>query len=526
MNCMSIKNIVLGLCVLLIALSCRKENASWNSDWVVPIVKDSLSIKDYVNDSTLAVNADQSIQVIANRRLIDLDLSELIEIPDTTVVQSFVVDFPLLEIAPGTSFLDEIKEHDFAFDETALTEARIETGIATIQIENPVDVDGLFEISLPGVTRNGVVFTHSETVSAGTAANPGIGSLVLNLAGYNIDLTGESGQIYNALQSRMKVSTDANGPAVTITNQDVFKTKVEFKNLKVDYAKGYFGNLLFSDTTTLDIDVFSKITGGTLNLEDLNLSLIIKNGIKARAQGEVTLFESTNTNNNVVALAHPMFGQKFNIQPASGAWSSLQASEKPFLFDATSGNLEAFLENLGSQYEIGYGIELNPLGNTSSGNDVIYPQSRLGIDLEADFPLKLGANDLTLRDTFDFDFENDEKLLQVISGELLLKTINSFPYGASVEMEMLDESLNTVAQFQSNGQITPAQMNISNDGHEPVEDELTFTINKELGSKLNEVKSIVITAKFNSTTFSNNKVYANAALELLLMSSLKLKSEL
>src|SRR5690554_7615375 len=87
-----------------------------------------------------------------------------------------------------------------------------------------------------------------------------------------------------------------------------------------------------------------------------------------------------------------------------------------FHLDNSTGNLKGFLENLGSTYNVGYAITLNPYGNTSNGNDVLYPQSDVKVKLKANFPLLVGADDLTLQDTFAIDFKNDNKLLRVESG--------------------------------------------------------------------------------------------------------------
>src|SRR5690554_8175652 len=89
------------------------------------------------------------------------------------------------------------------------------------------------------------------------------------------------------LRSKMNVKTDPNGPTVTITDQNIFRTNVEFKGLVVDYAKGYFGNITFSDTTTVNVDELSNVVGGAINVDDINLDLIISNGIDVRAQGNI-----------------------------------------------------------------------------------------------------------------------------------------------------------------------------------------------------------------------------------------------
>lgn len=520
------KNILILIAVALSAMSCRNNKASWTSDWVVPIVNDSLLIKDYVNDSTLAINSDNSIQVIANRTLFNLDLKDLIKIPDTSVVQSFSISVASLQLAPGFTFIDEVKEHNFSFDDVTLSEARVKNGYAKIRIENPVSTKGTFTISLPGVVKDGVEFSHTQIVDGGTQANPGVGNLILDLSGYLIDMRGTNGNLYNRLMSKMNVKTDPNGPTVTITSQDKFNVNVDFENMVVDYAKGYFGNAVFSDTTIVTIEELKGIMGGAIKVEDVNLDLIIRNGIKARAQGRITLFESINYNNIKVGLSHPNFNQVLNLSPAEGAWQGLTPSELIFSFNNSSGNMTGFLENIGNTYRIGYSVEINPYGSSSSGNDVIYPQSKVEVGLEADFPLLIGANDLILQDTFAIDFKNDNKLLKVESGSFVLKSTNTFPYGVEVTLTLLDKNKNSIKELLSAGRVTPAETNLSLNEHIPVEETIEFVLDEETAGQLIEAKYILVRAKFVSTVFSGNTVYANAAFKFLLSSQLKLKASL
>lgn len=516
---------VFFLLITLLVVGCRKEKTSWNTDWVVPLVNDSLLIKDYVSDSTLAINPDQSIQVVLDKRLFDLDLSDLVNIPDTTVEQIFSIQISSIVVNPGFTFINEIEEHNFSFDEMTLLEARIKNGVATVRVENPIATNAVFEVSLPGVMKNGVEFSHTEVVEGGTQTNPGIGVLELNLGGYTIDMRGVNGNLYNLLQSKLIVTSDPNGEQVTITNQDEFKFTVKFENLQLDYGRGYFGNVFFSDTTTVDLNEFKKIIGGNVVIDDLNLELVIKNGIKASGQANITLFESINNNQNTsIALDHPYFGQLLNLNAAQGVWESITPSELKFAFNNSSGNLKYFLENLGDEYKMGYSIEINPHGNSSAGNDMLFPKSNIGIELKADFPLKVGADDLILQDTFEIDFKNDAKLIQVKSGEFVLKTTNTFPYGAEVELFLLDENEQVLKSLLSQGGISPASTNSSLNAHVPVESELKFVVNEETAEMLMDTKSILVRAKFSSTYLNNNIVYSNAALKFVLLSHLKLKA--
>jgi hypothetical protein len=512
--------------IIILSVGCRKDKTSWSSDWIVPVVNDSLMIKDYVNDSTLAINSDQSIQVVAERNLFKLDLTDLIKIPDTSVTQTFSISFASLQLNPGFTFIDEVKEHQFSFDDVTLREARIKSGKAIIRIENPIGTKGIFTISLPGVVKDGVVFSHTETVEGGTVANPGVGYLTLDLSGYNIDMRGEDGNLYNLLQSKMNVKTDPNGPTITITSQDKFRTNVEFEDLVVDYAKGYFGNIIFSDTTTVEVSELNSVMGGAVNIDDLNLDLILSNGIKVRAQGRITLFESTNNNNTTVGLSHPYFGQALNLNPAQGEWLTLTPSALIFSFNNASGNMTNFIENLGNNYKVGYAIEINPFGNTSNGNDILYPQSTVEVNLKADFPLLIGANDLVLQDTFAIDFKNDNKLLRVHSGKFVLKTTNTFPYGAEIKLTLLDKNKNSIKELTSIGKITPAIPNSNSNGHLPNEEVTEFLVDESTAESLVDTEYVLVRAKFSSTLLNSNILYANAALKFLLSSQLKLKANL
>lgn len=515
------------LLLLFVAVSCRKDGASWNTNWVVPIINDSLLINDYVNDSTLAINPDNSVQMIIDRKLLNLNVLDIIEIPDTLIDQELAINLLSLQVNPGFDFLNEIEEHLFELDDVVLLEARVKSGKAKIKIMNPIETNVIFTISLPGVTKDGLEFSHTQMVESGTIANPGVGELELNFKGYTIDFTGANGSLYNILQSRLKVKSDPNGPVVTITNQDLFKFQIEFQKLRFDYGRGYFGRHNLTDTTEVDLTVLNNIVGGNINIDDIDLELIIRNGIKAPARGNISLFESENTNqNSIVALNHPYFGQLMNLNPATGQWDGLTPTDLAFRFNENSGNLKDFLENLGSKYRVGYAVEINPFGNTSAGNNILYPNSRVSVDLVANFPLRIGVDNLIFQDTFAIDFKNEDKLLRIEEGKFVLDATNSFPFGLKVDLVLLDEGGNALKTLLTNGQISPAQANSSANGHVPVKEKMEFIIDKQAAKLLKDTKSVMVRAYLSSTEYQNNVMYSNAALKFILFGHLKLRTEI
>lgn len=521
------QRILLFIILIVVALSsCRKDGTSWDTDWVAPIINDSLLVSDLVNDSTLEVNSDNSIQVILDRDLIDLNLSDLVEIPDTTIIQDFTIGVPSLTLPPGTNFVDEVKEHDFALNDAALFTARLNSGKAIITVENPIPSKGIFNVELPGVTRDGAVFSQIEEVPAASNGVNGQSTFELDLRYYSLDMTGVNGDSYNKLRSKMTVKTDPDGPSVTITNQDKVKFNIRFENLNVDYAKGYFGTSTITDTTEVYLDALSNITGGSINLDEIDFDLTIANGIKVAAQGKITMLKSINFEDNTVDLTHPEINQFLNLDPAQGFWTEHIPSERVLGFTSSNSNIAAFLENLGSKYKVGYEIKINPWGNTTNGNDEIFPSSRIKLNLNADFPLDVAMNDLTLQDTFKVDFTSDQRFLKVKGGQFVLTSENSFPYGGSVKLIMLDDNNELIETVTSSESLQVSEVNLSSDGHIINKQVITFDIDNVLAERLAEIKNIILKVEMNSAYATNNVVYANAKLKFLLQTRLKLNSNL
>jgi hypothetical protein len=524
---MSRKRLIVLLLVAANAFfSCRKENTSWETDWRLPIINDTLAINDLVNDSTLAVNADNSLQVRLQRRLATLDFFDLVEIPDTFIVQDFTINFSQLELPPGTVYVDEVDEHDFDLGDVVLTQARFAEGAAKIRIENPVETTVLFDIELPGVTLNGQTFQQSVAVPPAQNGQAGVRDFELPLAGHNVDLRGINGNQFNKLRSRMTARTSPDGPTVTITNQDIVIFRVQMDGLRLDYAKGYFGSQVIHDTAKVDAEILRNITDGSIAFEPLSAALTVSNGIKAKAQVRLNELNSINFNANTVALQHPIIGQKNNIDAAQGDASNLFPSQWSVLFDAANSNLNAFVENIGYNYEVDYSIFLNPWGNTSLGNDEIFPNSRVNVDLETDFLLGVGMQNLTLRDTFDFDFSQENNIAKVKEGTLVVEVENGFPFEGALSLRMLDDNSEEIGIIAGSQSLLAGTTDATAGLHGKQNSELRFELTPELVSQLEAIRSIEVNVQFNSITFPENILYANAELFIKAYCLFKLKTEL
>ena len=499
----------------LLFTSCHKKKTTWNSDWSAPIVNDTLSLDKYVKNSTLSVSNSGFYELNYNRTILDFNLVDIVKIPDTTISKSLGIAFSNFTLEPGTSFVNSIEEHNMNVAGVELKKIRLAKGFLDITLKNPINTAVIFNMKLPGVSLNGIDYEKNYTVPAGTNANPGVIEATVDISGYEIVLTGVSGGGFNIIQSKYSVTTDPNGITTSMTDQDITKVLIKFRGLNIDYARGYFGDKIISDTTQSTIDILNNISGGTIDLPASKLKFTITNGMKIPAKTTLSLVKNINQNGTSVPLlvnsqSTIQLGESFNLDPATGSWSTLSNSKKVFEFNASNSNLEQYLENLGVTQEIGYSIQLNPWGNSSGGWNEIFPTSRLKVEVEASMPLTIGLNGLTLKNSFDFNLNQNTEKTHAVSGNLILQATNAFPMSGKITLDLLDIDGNVLFKvlgsevFQSSLFGNTVSKNVKT-----CISTVHFILSKEIITKLDLIKKVSIISEFNTpepTTLINGQV--------------------
>lgn len=514
-----------------ILFSCRKKDTSWNSDWVAPIVNDTLSLNNLVNDSTINADLSTFYQVDLTRTIIDYGIEDFVNIPDTTINQTFVSAVPSISVPPGFSFVNQIEEHNFDVEDLQLKKIRVSKGTINLKVFNPLGTKAFFTVQLPGVTKNGVEFQQQYVAPAGSVSNPSVVTASLDISGYEIDLTGENGGQYNLLQSRLIVNSDPLGPTITVTNTQEFKIEAEFKGIKVDYARGYFGNMTISDTSNYYLEFLNNVASGSIDIPSPWIQLQVINGMKVDTKATFTTLSNTNSSGNTVYLSNSQIGTPVFIDGATGYWSSLINSTETLTFDGSNSNVENYLENLGKNHIVGYKLEMNPWGNTSGGWNEIFPNSRLKLKLKAQMPLSIGADGLTLRDTFDFDVTQNMEKSHVESGIIVLNASNAFPFSSNVKLYLMSESGTVLYTVNGTSPITSSLYgNVDpSDGKKKMNSEVNFVLTKEMLEDLALIKKVAVQTEFNtpnpvSSMNQQVSIPAGAFLAVKLKAKLNLKA--
>lgn len=491
--------LAIGLSLFLAASCKKKEKTSWDTNWQLPLVEDTLTLEQIEDQSIITVNGGV-YELSIDRDLFSLKLSDMVKVPDTTVKHNYAINVggSGITVNPGVSFVNNIQEHDFNIEPAQLKAMWVKSGGIHVKVSSPIETATIFKVELPGVVKDGQIYSQEFSVPAGSNTNLSSTTDYVDLTGYQIDLTGQYGTSYNKLQSKLTVKSDPSGSVVTVNNQDSLRFEFTMDNLKLDYARGYFGTQVFSDTVTKHIDALAKIVDGTVDLDAADLNFTIDNGFKVSARAKLISLKNTNSQGNMVSLAHSSIGSWININPAYGSYNTYTSSVTNLQFNGSNSNIEQFLENLGADNEIAYQIQVNPWGNVSGGWDEVYDSRPMNVHLTGNLPLNIGANNLTVVDTFSFSLNQDYNATHVESGELIVDVDNAFPMQADLILYFLDANGNVLTQFTSDNTIASSLYGQIVNGIQQKNSIVKFTCSAAQVEQLNSAKKVCVKAILNT----------------------------
>jgi len=510
-----------------ILTACRKEKASWDTDWRVPLISDTLNLNKLVTDSILAINADGSYHLVINRNILEFGLDSIVQLPDTTIRQATTINIPSISVPPGISFINQEEVHSFDVADFQLKRVVLKAGQAEILVKSKVPGATNLTLQLPSVKKNGVAYSKTLFAPAATPTNPTILTDIIDLREYEIDLTGPNGGSFNQLRSRLIVQADPNGETFIFSNQDSIIFEVRFKNLIPNYARGYFGNQIVSDTTVLDFDLLNTLTSGAIDLDNVVLKIELLNGLKTSARSKFTFIENGGITNNTVGLTHPQIGPWIWLNQATGPWDNLVFSSHLIEFNQGNSSIEAFLENIPRFLRLGYSIELNPWGNVSGSWDELFPTSKVIARLTADMPLAIGMNQLTYADTFAIELANDGSAFSVKQGEFEIQTSNAYSFQGQLQLVFLGDQGQQLLTKNASEPIAGSSSLTNFNPMQVAKSTVFISLNEEETEKAMKMKKLVVRAVFD--TPQNGQIatlYDGQFLAFKLFTNLKIRTSL
>lgn len=498
----------------------RKEETSWSTHAVFPVAYGSFGLETLVPDSLVQADEDGVLHLVIEENLTDFDLDSLVKIPDTVVVESFVVDLGFVtsfDFDPGTSV--PLPSEDFLL-ETELAELReiiTKSGAINYEVFNYINGPLAVNFSLPGVTQDGESFSINDIIPGGTGTAPSIISGSLDLAGYHFDLTGGTGSGYNVLESSLtiQVDPDASGP-VTVFNQDSVAISISFVDPVVSYARGYFGQHVYTISDPIDFAGLGGMSASALDIDAIDFSLEIENYVGMDAQIQINKLEAINlTNLQSLELDHQQIGESINITRAQDNGGSVTPTFASFSMDETTSNIDEFIEVVPEKFNLDVDVSINPLGDISGGNDFIYTDQALNAILKADIPLCFSVDNLQISDTLDIALEETLDA----HGQVLIYLTNNLPIGATMSLSIIDHGGAELAQIISDGMVSSGII----DGEDTIAQEslITVQLGRDQMRLLSPENRLFVALEFNSYGSDQVKFSADDLIEVKIVADVE-----
>jgi len=511
------KKILLLLLFFLTMVSCRKIDPSWEVNINAPLLKSTLGLGNILPDSLLTVNNDNSLSLVYNYSFYNFSLDSLVDMPDT-LSHKYLPPLAGFVINPGQTFLNFTENTNLSVQDAEISRVDFHSGFLALEIFSSITEPTIVSYKIPYATLYGSPFQVTETIPAAVPGTVLHFEKLYDISGYSLDMRGPTGLSSNILTSNTTAKLDPSGNAYTLDSLDEFRFNVRFKDISMQYAKGYFGSTDFSfgpDTTS--IDIFNKITSGTFDFESIIMNLNVENGFGVDAQVVFNNITTINTKTgHAVSLDDPIIGQTINISRGTETGNSDEpVNPSKYSHTLSNSNVLDLIENIPDMISYKIKISSNPLGNISSGNDFYYYGNYLNASLDMEIPLSLIANDLTLTDTVDFDLGENSNTIK--SGTLSLLADNGFPFSARVQLYLLDENKQITDSLLFPDLIAAPYMNAYYTVVHPKRSVLTIPLPENKIPLLYQTKKMLIVSRFNTSGAGHYvKIYDHYKLDLKL----------
>lgn len=375
---------------------------------------------------------------------------------------------------------------------------KAKSGNLKIHLVSTIQEDMTMYFEIPSATKNGVVLSSVVKLPAAKPGGSSTRDEYFDLTNYLIDFRGKNPNVkdtVNTFHQILIVRLDSSGRKVAIGLKDSIRLDYRMESLIPDYAIGYMGQSL---TQTGDqkapFDLFKGLNGD-FKFKDFKVSLVVRNGIGADGRVKVNSLKGENvfTKNALALNATPLNN---DILITSPPFVRDAYTESEIVLDAGNSNIKQFMENLPQMLDYNIDMEVNPNGNVSLYKDFVFDNSRVDIFLKVEAPASFSMGEFTLRDTQGIDLKTMGDVSRIKSAKMDVRIRNTFPLGAKLQMNLLDDQLNFIESLDIDPQdqiIEACEVDAKGYPLGAVETVFTLGLGKEKMAALKSAKFIAIT---------------------------------
>lgn len=446
--------------VIACLTSCRKEPPQWDVDVLGPVVWSTFTLGDLVADSNLTADAGGLLTLVYTGELFSVDLDSLFNAPDTSFTYDYALPFGTVNVGPGTDLPPIVEEVNLDVDELQLRYLELREGKLDLTLRNKITSGVIGTFNILGGTYQGSMVSLQQFVPAGSVPSPAYATASRDLAFHRFDLTGPTYDAVNTLATELLLQLDPNGSGATLTNADTIQAIATYSGLKPQYARGFFGQrTVHYGPDTSDFDLFKNIIAGSIDLDLVEVDLKVTSGFGVDARVTLDHLTAIRTSTGTgLDLDNSLIGGAININRAIDLGGSFAPSVYERALDNTNSNIDAMVELLPDKLGYELDLEINPLGDISNGNDFLYWKSDLRAELQLRVPLTLIATDLTLQQFSTPDLPGTAEEHAVQYGGLTLYAVNGFPFSAVLQLDIVDDAGNVIANLPVQGTVAAGML--------------------------------------------------------------------
>ncbi len=519
--------------IILLMFSCKKETGvNWDADIMSPVAKSTLTLNKLFPDSIIKNGQDSVLRMAFETKLFEFNTAQFTSlIRDTTIKYNFMFSLPgYIEYLPGQEIYSfQNQEMKLDVTDVEFTQMKLRSGKINLHVENGIRQPMIYQYSFPKTTKNNIPLVLNISAPKGTFLSngqiiPGVADTTIDLSNYDFDLRGFNANTVNVLSYSTKIIADPSGQKDSLKNGQYLSSTCTFKSLVPEYIEGYFGsNSIVVGPDNFHFDLFRQMHSGIFNLDQANIEMKLVNELGVDMIGQIAQLTSINSSSgNGVQLSGGNIGQQFTLSSAQKTGipaNPVSPSYKSFMINGSNSNIVNFINNMPDKISYFLMGKLNPMGNVSGYNDFVYNGKSLYGLFKADIPLIFSANNISLRDTVNVNFQNETQLNHINNGYLVLHAKNTFPLDVHIQGYLLDEN-NKVLEtlFETPNLVSAAPVDNNLKVSSPRTSILRIPLDKNKIELLKTAKRVAFTTRFSTNPQPQKiKFYSHYKIDLNLV---------
>jgi hypothetical protein len=366
-----------------------------NSDWVLPLVKTKLTLRDALPDSLNNFYIDQNgiLTLYFQNKVLQLEAKQYMQLPDQTISSGgFNLSAPITQPSWSGIVSDTFSgSYSYADPNGAqLHHVNLKGGAATCSVTNGYAHQVAATIIFSSIVKNG----QALSIPISVAPNSSI-SVNVNLSSYNIDLT-KNNTSSNYLP--YTIAYQISGTGAAITAGDNLTASISLKSLDFLFIDGYIGKYTIAiPEDSIDVSVFNNVLNGSVYFEDPQLELAIGSSIGVDVFADLSNLTCVTKAGVATQLSGPAFATPLAILAPTIIG---QTRSSTFTANKLNSNIQTALSSAPQFVRYSGSAQINSAGGTSTYN-FITDSSKIRIDAKLTLPANLKVSELRLQDSFD-----------------------------------------------------------------------------------------------------------------------------